>query len=79
MIKTVTIFLMTSVFVLFYRQGTLVEEGMVVAIHGTFSADGVCELNNQSGYLVVNPDHLLTGTAVSNSIRCMRRLVLDNT
>eukprot|EP00057_Strongylocentrotus_purpuratus_P020670 XP_011675144.1 PREDICTED: DNA replication ATP-dependent helicase/nuclease DNA2 [Strongylocentrotus purpuratus] len=58
-------------------QGTLVEEGMVVAIHGTFGADGVCELNNQSGYLVVNPDHLLTGTAVSNSIRCMRRSVLS--
>ncbi|XP_041474076.1 DNA replication ATP-dependent helicase/nuclease DNA2-like [Lytechinus variegatus] len=58
-------------------QDSLVEEGMVVAIHGTFNADGICELNNQSGYLIINPDHLLTGTAVSNSIRCMRRSVLS--
>ncbi|XP_071490385.1 DNA replication ATP-dependent helicase/nuclease DNA2-like [Diadema antillarum] len=58
-------------------QESAVEEGMVVAIHGSFDAGGVCRLDGQGGFLVVNPDHLLTGTAVSNSIRCMRRSVLS--
>ncbi|XP_067996252.1 DNA replication ATP-dependent helicase/nuclease DNA2 [Melanerpes formicivorus] len=34
-------------------------------------------INEQSGYLVLYPDLLLSGTTISNSIRCVRRAVLS--
>ncbi|XP_067908486.1 DNA replication ATP-dependent helicase/nuclease DNA2 isoform X2 [Heterodontus francisci] len=33
-------------------------------------------ISREAGYLVVSPDHLISGTSVANSIRCMRRAVL---
>ncbi|XP_078060922.1 DNA replication ATP-dependent helicase/nuclease DNA2 [Mustelus asterias] len=34
-------------------------------------------INKEAGYLVVSPDHLISGTSIANSIRCMRRAVLN--
>ncbi|XP_033104776.1 DNA replication ATP-dependent helicase/nuclease DNA2-like [Anneissia japonica] len=55
---------------------TPLHEGMLVAIHGTFDASNHIVINQNDNFIVVKPDMLLTGTAISGSIRCKRRSVL---
>ncbi|KAJ8019898.1 DNA replication ATP-dependent helicase/nuclease DNA2 [Holothuria leucospilota] len=52
-------------------------EGDLLAIHGDLTSQGECVISQNDGFVVYNPDLLLTGTAVANSIRCMRRSVFD--
>ncbi|NXY18888.1 DNA2 nuclease, partial [Atrichornis clamosus] len=53
-----------------------VVPGDIVHLEGERSSD-TWVINDQSGYLVLYPDLLLSGTTISNSIRCMRRAVLS--
>ncbi|NXU33318.1 DNA2 nuclease, partial [Thalassarche chlororhynchos] len=53
-----------------------VVPGDIVHLEGECSS-GTWVINEQSGYLVLYPDLLLSGTTISNSIRCMRRAVLS--
>ncbi|XP_074965605.1 DNA replication ATP-dependent helicase/nuclease DNA2 isoform X2 [Phalacrocorax aristotelis] len=52
-----------------------VVPGDIIHLEGECSS-GTWIINEQSGYLVLYPDLLLSGTTISNSIRCMRRAVL---
>ncbi|NXP46267.1 DNA2 nuclease, partial [Heliornis fulica] len=49
--------------------------GDIIHLEGECSS-GTWIINEQSGYLVLYPDLLLSGTTISNSIRCLRRAVL---
>ncbi|NXP94695.1 DNA2 nuclease, partial [Passerina amoena] len=53
-----------------------VVPGDIVHLEGECSS-GTWVINAQSGYLVLYPDLLLSGTTISSSIRCMRRAVLS--
>uniref|UniRef100_UPI00398EB479 DNA replication ATP-dependent helicase/nuclease DNA2 isoform X2 n=1 Tax=Pristiophorus japonicus TaxID=55135 RepID=UPI00398EB479 len=52
-----------------------VKAGDTVHVEGEKHSD-TWIISRDSGYLVVSPDHLISGTSVANSIRCMRRAVL---
>ncbi|NXU48023.1 DNA2 nuclease, partial [Turnix velox] len=52
-----------------------VAPGDIIHLEGECSS-GTWLINEQCGYLVLYPDLLLSGTAITNSIRCMRRAVL---
>lgn len=62
--------------VLRYRESVPVVPGDIIHLEGECSS-GTWIINDQSGYLVLYPDLLLSGTTISNSIRCMRRAVLS--
>ncbi|KAM4669528.1 DNA replication ATP-dependent helicase/nuclease DNA2 [Amazona ochrocephala] len=62
--------------VLHYRESVPVVPGDIIHLEGECSS-GTWVINEQSGYLVLYPDLLLSGTTISNSIRCMRRAVLS--
>ncbi|NXY89385.1 DNA2 nuclease, partial [Alcedo cyanopectus] len=53
-----------------------VVPGDIIHLEGECTS-GTWLINEQSGYLVLYPDLLLSGTTISNSIRCMRRAVLS--
>ncbi|NXC47258.1 DNA2 nuclease, partial [Penelope pileata] len=53
-----------------------VVPGDIVHLEGDCSS-GTWVINEQSGYLILYPDLLLSGTTISNSIRCLRRAVLS--
>ncbi|NXG46383.1 DNA2 nuclease, partial [Psilopogon haemacephalus] len=53
-----------------------VVPGDIVHLEGECNS-GTWVINEQSGYLVLYPDLLLSGTTISNSIRCVRRAVLS--
>ncbi|NWX28356.1 DNA2 nuclease, partial [Notiomystis cincta] len=53
-----------------------VVPGDIVHLEGECSSS-TWVINAQCGYLVLYPDLLLSGTTISNSIRCMRRAVLS--
>ncbi|NXT13291.1 DNA2 nuclease, partial [Prunella fulvescens] len=53
-----------------------VVPGDIIHLEGECSS-GTWVINAQSGYLVLYPDLLLSGTTISSSIRCLRRAVLS--
>ncbi|NXK49258.1 DNA2 nuclease, partial [Chauna torquata] len=53
-----------------------VVPGDIIHLEGDCSS-GIWIINEQSGYLILYPDLLLSGTTISNSIRCIRRAVLS--
>ncbi|NXI48217.1 DNA2 nuclease, partial [Galbula dea] len=53
-----------------------VVPGDIIHLEGVCSS-GTWVINEESGYLVLYPDLLLSGTTISNSIRCVRRAVLS--
>ncbi|XP_078269252.1 DNA replication ATP-dependent helicase/nuclease DNA2 [Rhinoraja longicauda] len=55
---------------------TEVKAGDMIHLEGEKHAD-TWIINRDTGYMIVNPDHLISGTSVVNSIRCMRRAVLN--
>ncbi|XP_061229796.1 DNA replication ATP-dependent helicase/nuclease DNA2 [Neopsephotus bourkii] len=57
-------------------QSVPVVPGDIIHLEGECSS-GTWVIDEQSGYLVLYPDLLLSGTTISNSIRCMRRAVLS--
>lgn len=62
--------------VLLYRESVPVVPGDIVHLEGDCSS-GTWVINEQSGYLILYPDLLLSGTTISSSIRCMRKAVLS--
>ncbi|XP_072236496.1 DNA replication ATP-dependent helicase/nuclease DNA2 [Leuresthes tenuis] len=56
---------------------TPVCHGAVVHLEGR-SVAGTWLVNREQGFLVLLPDSLISGTSISNSIRCMRRAVLGD-
>ncbi|XP_066304674.1 DNA replication ATP-dependent helicase/nuclease DNA2-like isoform X2 [Branchiostoma lanceolatum] len=57
--------------------GLSVQSGDIVHVLAEFGADGVCTVDRDRGYIVVTPDLLMSSTAVSNGIKCLRRAVLS--
>lgn len=57
------------------RETTPVRRGDVVHLEGRSDA-GTWLVERDQGFLVLQPDSLISGTSISNSIRCMRRAVL---
>ncbi|NXS61836.1 DNA2 nuclease, partial [Brachypteracias leptosomus] len=53
-----------------------VVPGDIIHLEGDCSS-GTWIINDQAGYLILYPDLLLSGTTISNSIRCMRKAVLS--
>ncbi|XP_042315276.1 DNA replication ATP-dependent helicase/nuclease DNA2 isoform X2 [Sceloporus undulatus] len=53
-----------------------VQPGDIIHLEGECSS-GIWIIDAESGYLILYPDILLSGTTVSNSIRCMRRAILS--
>lgn len=51
------------------------RRGDVVHLEGRSDA-GTWLVERDQGLLVLQPDSLISGTSISNSIRCMRRAVL---
>lgn len=51
--------------------------GDVVHLEGR-SGGGSLVVDREQGFLVLLPDSLLSGTSISNSIRCMRQAVLGD-
>ena len=59
------------------REVTPVCRGDVVHLEGHFDG-GSWVVDREQGFLVLLPDSLISGTSISNSIRCMRRAVLGD-
>uniref|UniRef100_A0A8C9EI22 DNA replication ATP-dependent helicase/nuclease DNA2 n=1 Tax=Pavo cristatus TaxID=9049 RepID=A0A8C9EI22_PAVCR len=53
-----------------------VVPGDIIHLEGECNS-GTWIINEQSGYLILYPDLLLSGTTISSSIRCMRKAVLS--
>lgn len=61
---------------LFKRISVPVQPGDIIHLEGECNS-GTWIINADSGYLILYPDVLLSGTTVSKSIQCMRRAVLS--
>nr|XP_014340487.1 PREDICTED: DNA replication ATP-dependent helicase/nuclease DNA2 isoform X2 [Latimeria chalumnae] len=57
-------------------NSVLVKSGDIIHLEGECNLD-TWLINSNSGYLILNPDLLISGTSIANSIRCMRRAVLS--
>ncbi|KAI1896982.1 hypothetical protein AGOR_G00100520 [Albula goreensis] len=56
-------------------EDTPVTEGSVVHLEG-HCVSGAWTIDRASGFLILMPDLLISGTSIANSISCMRRAVL---
>jgi len=56
---------------------TIIAEGDIVNIDGEWNEEGVTVINDLKGMIVVNPDTLVSGTAVVSALFCMRKAVLS--
>uniref|UniRef100_A0A8C7HVB1 DNA replication ATP-dependent helicase/nuclease n=1 Tax=Oncorhynchus kisutch TaxID=8019 RepID=A0A8C7HVB1_ONCKI len=59
----------------FSRESTPVSTGDVVHLEGQ-CVSGTWLIDRESGFLVLLPDVLISGTSIASGIRCMRRAVL---
>ncbi|XP_006089811.3 DNA replication ATP-dependent helicase/nuclease DNA2, partial [Myotis lucifugus] len=55
-----------------------VEPGDIIHLEGECTSD-TWIIDEDSGYLILYPDMLISGTSVASSIRCLRRAVLSET
>uniref|UniRef100_F6V648 DNA replication ATP-dependent helicase/nuclease n=1 Tax=Ornithorhynchus anatinus TaxID=9258 RepID=F6V648_ORNAN len=53
-----------------------IEPGDIIHLEGECTSN-TWVINGDSGYLILYPDLLLSGTSIASSIRCMRRAVLS--
>merc|ERR1719369_1329407 len=56
---------------------TVVNEGDIVHIEGEWDNEGVTVINDKQGLIVVNPDTLVSSTAVVSALFCMRKALLS--
>ena len=56
---------------------TLVYPKAFVHVVGDFDARGICVVDNNQNYIVVNPDFLVSATTVADTVSCMRKAVLQ--
>lgn len=66
----------TQFFFFFFRISVPVQPGDIIHLEGECNS-GIWIIDADVGYLILYPDLLLSGTTVSNSIRCMRKAVLN--
>lgn len=64
------------IFFLFYRTDSIINIGDTVNILNTSLKKNI--VDNESGFLVVNPDFLISSTAVVSTLFCMRKAVLNH-
>ncbi|XP_063817674.1 DNA replication ATP-dependent helicase/nuclease DNA2 isoform X2 [Pseudophryne corroboree] len=57
--------------------GLHVKPGDIIHLEGNCALQNTWTIDQDSGYLILYPDHLISGTSIANSIRCMRRSVLS--
>ncbi|XP_036294221.1 DNA replication ATP-dependent helicase/nuclease DNA2 [Pipistrellus kuhlii] len=55
-----------------------VEPGDIIHLEGDCTSD-TWIIDEDSGYLILYPDMLISGTSIASSIRCLRRAVLSET
>lgn len=59
----------------YFREDTPVAHGDIIHLEGD-CVSGLWEINRNSGFLILIPDVLISGTSIAGSVRCMRRGVL---
>lgn len=59
-----------------FRTSVPVQPGDIVHLEGECNS-GTWIIDASVGYLILYPDLLLSGTTISNSIRCMRKTILS--
>ena len=56
-----------------YRFHTHIDVGDIVNVLGSFNLNNVCTITDTQNLIVVNPDLLISGTAVVSGVFCMRK------
>ncbi|XP_075697549.1 DNA replication ATP-dependent helicase/nuclease DNA2 isoform X2 [Rhinoderma darwinii] len=54
-----------------------VKPGDIVHLEGNLSLPNTWTIDRDSGYIILFPDLLISGTSIANGIRCLRRSVLS--
>ncbi|XP_069064158.1 DNA replication ATP-dependent helicase/nuclease DNA2 isoform X1 [Pleurodeles waltl] len=54
-----------------------IEPGDIIHLEGEIKSNNMWIIDRDSGFLILYPDFLISGTSIANSIRCMRRAVLS--
>lgn len=62
----------------FLRCSVPVEPGDIIHLEGNCTSE-TWVIDDDSGYFILYPDMLISGTSVASSIRCVRRAVLSET
>ena len=65
-----------------YLRGTWIDTPVTtkafVHIIGKFDAQGICVIDDNSGLIILHPDHLISALVVADSFGCTRRAVLQD-
>ncbi|NP_001079231.1 DNA replication ATP-dependent helicase/nuclease DNA2 [Xenopus laevis] len=54
-----------------------IKPGDIIHLEGNCSVDNTWTISRDTGYLILYPDLLISGTSIANGIRCLRRSVLS--
>ncbi|KAM8924632.1 DNA replication ATP-dependent helicase/nuclease DNA2 [Pelodytes ibericus] len=54
-----------------------INPGDIIHLEGSCTLDNTWIISRDSGYLILSPDLLVSGTTIANAIRCLRRSVLS--
>ncbi|KAM4704441.1 DNA replication ATP-dependent helicase/nuclease DNA2 [Rhinophrynus dorsalis] len=54
-----------------------IKPGDIIHLEGNCTLDNTWMVDRDSGYLILYPDLLVSGTSIANAIRCLRRSVLS--
>ncbi|XP_053305903.1 DNA replication ATP-dependent helicase/nuclease DNA2 [Spea bombifrons] len=54
-----------------------INPGDIIHLEGSCVQDNTWTINRDSGYIILYPDMLVSGTSIANAIRCLRRSVLS--
>ncbi|XP_069835209.1 DNA replication ATP-dependent helicase/nuclease DNA2 [Dendropsophus ebraccatus] len=57
--------------------GFQVKPGDIIHLEGNVTQSGTWTVDKDSGYIILFPDLLISGTSIANGIRCLRRSVLS--
>ncbi|KAG5438491.1 hypothetical protein PCANB_002595 [Pneumocystis canis] len=55
---------------------TPVEIGDNLYIHGQYDENGICIIDNQHSFVILNPDYLISCTSVASSYSCIRKTII---
>ncbi|KAI9644540.1 DNA replication endonuclease-helicase Dna2 [Ciborinia camelliae] len=65
-----------------YLRGTWIDTPVTtkafVHIIGKFDSQGICVIDDNSGLIILHPDHLISALVVADSFGCTRRAVLQD-
>lgn len=57
----------------YFRADLHLEAGDLVHIIGEFDKKGRIDITDGENFIIVHPDHLISGTSVVSGLYCMRR------